>query len=79
MRREQVDARVTNGDEEKGILIVFTSSNEGKSLPRFGLTRAVGHTKRWNCTDRTSCGEEYNSLLNRFQGLISVWEPVLEF
>ncbi|NLS11519.1 cob(I)yrinic acid a,c-diamide adenosyltransferase [Vibrio sp. SM6] len=42
--KQQVDARIANATEEKGLLLVITGNGKGKSTSGFGtVTRAVGH------------------------------------
>jgi len=61
--KENVDKRVENATEERGILIVITGNGKGKSTSGFGtVTRAVGHGKKaavvqfikgqWECGER---------------------------
>ncbi|MCE2572569.1 cob(I)yrinic acid a,c-diamide adenosyltransferase [Motilimonas eburnea] len=61
--KEQVDARVANATDEKGILMVITGNGKGKSTAGFGtVARAVGHglsasvvqfiKGTWDCGER---------------------------
>ncbi|NAW69490.1 cob(I)yrinic acid a,c-diamide adenosyltransferase [Vibrio sp. V27_P1S3P104] len=45
--KQQVDARITQAQEEKGLLLVITGNGKGKSTSGFGtIARAVGHGKK---------------------------------
>ncbi|PXA74718.1 cob(I)yrinic acid a,c-diamide adenosyltransferase [Vibrio sp. 11986-1-5] len=45
--KEQVDARIANAQQEKGLLLVITGNGKGKSTSGFGtIARAVGHGKQ---------------------------------
>lgn len=45
--KQQVDARIANAQQEKGLLLVITGNGKGKSTSGFGtIARAVGHGKR---------------------------------
>ncbi|EGR2262452.1 cob(I)yrinic acid a,c-diamide adenosyltransferase [Vibrio parahaemolyticus] len=42
--KEQVDAKITAAQEEKGLLLIITGNGKGKSTSGFGtIARAVGH------------------------------------
>lgn len=45
--KEQVDAKIAQAQEEKGLLLVITGNGKGKSTSGFGtIARAVGHGKK---------------------------------
>lgn len=45
--KQQVDAKITAAQEEKGLLLVITGNGKGKSTSGFGtIARAVGHGKK---------------------------------
>lgn len=61
--KEQVDTRVANADEERGLLLVITGNGKGKSTSGFGtVVRSVGHGQKaavvqfikgnWACGER---------------------------
>ncbi|OUS33048.1 cob(I)yrinic acid a,c-diamide adenosyltransferase [Thalassotalea sp. 42_200_T64] len=61
--KEQVDQRIKNATDEKGLLIVITGNGKGKSTSGFGtVARAVGHGLKtsvvqfikgtWECGER---------------------------
>ncbi|MFA0441667.1 cob(I)yrinic acid a,c-diamide adenosyltransferase [Vibrio sp. 10N.286.49.C2] len=45
--KENVDKKIANAQEEKGLLLVITGNGKGKSTAGFGtVTRAIGHDKK---------------------------------
>ncbi|GKX54436.1 cob(I)yrinic acid a,c-diamide adenosyltransferase [Leminorella grimontii] len=78
--KQQVDKRIADATESRGLLIVFTGNGKGKSTAAFGtVTRAVGHGQRagvvqfikgeWPCGERdllAKCGVEFQVMSTGF-------------
>lgn len=78
--KQQVDARIAEAQDDKGLLLVITGNGKGKSTAGFGVvTRAVGHGLKasvvqfikgqWECGERNllaANGVEFHVMASGF-------------